>query len=163
MSNAIVTSKQTIKLYWRKEKAGWKIDTTHARILCLFFKEIKMVTSQARFKWTDIELSNLIKCTRQQFIIRQTLFSDIRTEIFANNFMKFSFVMWEVFFQLLAETSSPIILSHESSVLFFSSPINTGFLSILSICTSSLFLTSLSYFNKQYVPIISKIPILEYW
>ena len=32
------------------------------RILYLFFKEIKMVTSEARSKWTDIKLSNLIKC-----------------------------------------------------------------------------------------------------
>ena len=40
---------------------GRKFDTTHAGIPCLFQK-IKMATSQARFKWTDDKLINLIKC-----------------------------------------------------------------------------------------------------
>ena len=72
-----------------------------------------MVTSQARFKWTDIKLSNFIKCLQDSNLkLGKLCLGDIRTEIFANNFMKLSFVMGEVLFQLLAEASSPIFLSH---------------------------------------------------
>ena len=31
----------------------------------LIFKKIKMATSQARFKWTDDKLINLIKCLQE--------------------------------------------------------------------------------------------------
>ena len=44
---------------------GRKFDTTYAWIPCLFFKKIKMATSQARFKWIDDKLVNLIKCLRE--------------------------------------------------------------------------------------------------
>ena len=86
--------------------------------------------------------------------------------------MKLSFVMvllwrkplfWGGF---LPATSWSFFTNHLKPLVFcffFSSPINTGFLSILFICTSSLFLTSLSHFEKQYAPIICKISILEYW
>ena len=39
-----------------------KFEYTHARIPCLFFKKIKMATSQACFEWTDDKFINLIKC-----------------------------------------------------------------------------------------------------
>ena len=35
----------------------WKFYTTHAWIFCLYLKKIKITTSQARFKWTMVNLS----------------------------------------------------------------------------------------------------------